>query len=233
MKIEQNCNISLPQSACVLGNTAGILSTTIWFTVLVPQLVRNHQRQSVEGLNVMWAIANFSASLCHVFFAFQQQIPIQIKIQAVYMPCLEFFMLLQFWFYWNIHNKQTVRQEPNTLVLILRSKHILAAICVPVWLAIILVQIIFDNSSSYFEWCAVVLWSIETFPQLWTNMTDTGRSVSGQSVVSILITIAGKTTDSLATYLLVMPVQYKVLAFFSSTSAWLNAFMVMVLYRRG
>eukprot|EP00977_Amphora_coffeiformis_P005939 scaffold1267_cov171-Amphora_coffeaeformis.AAC.15 len=155
-----------------------------------------------------------------------------MKAQAVYMPCLEFLMLLQFWCHWDKLREQNVRPEPNTLAAVLRSKYIIAAICVPIWVAVILVQVIFEGSPGYLEWCAVVLWSLETFPQLWTNINDTGRSVSGQSVVSILITIVGKTTDSLATYLLVMPMQYKVVAFFSSTSAWLNAFMVMVAYAR-
>ena len=232
MKLDQNCNRSLPESLCVLGNIAGMLSTAIWFMVLVPQLIRNHQRRSVEGLNVMWAIANFSASLCNIFFCFRIALPIQTRVQAIYMPCLEFLMLLQFWFYWDNQRTASSQDYPNKFASMLQSKRFIAVVCLSMWSTVVLVQASFRNSSGYFAWCAIALWSFETYPQLWTNISNTGRSVSGQSVVSILITIVGKTTDSLSAYLLDMPMQTRVVAFFSSTSAWLNALMVMVVYAR-
>ena len=52
------------------------------------------------------------------------------------------------------------------------------------------------------------------------------RSTSGQSNRSVLIAIFGKMTDFLATYGLVMPQQYVVMTYFSSSVAYVNGIQV-------
>lgn len=253
--MDQNCNPRLPQIACALGNAAGIVSTILWFLVLVPQLIRNQSRRSVKGLNVLWAIANFSASLCNLLFMFRIKVPPQTQVQAVYMPCLEFLVLIQFWFWWGKKEQQPpkyvdeTRQQSNangadtgTCCRIAisdvgstkRQKVTFGGACAAalatVWAAVIVTQIFVYDSSSYFAWAAIGLWSVESFPQIYTNLVNPTAAVNGQSVVSILITVFGKTTDSLSAYLLEMPNQTKILAYYSGTSAWINALMVLVVY---
>lgn len=233
MTLDQNCNNDLPRFTCTLGNIASIISTVLWFLVLLPQIFRNQSRKSVKGLNVLWAIANFLASLCNVIFMFRITVPIQTRVQAIYMPCLEFVILLQFYAWWEeSHEKEEERARENSNNTKQSSgKKFIAGIILLIVVAVILLTQVFEyDSSSYFAWAAIVLWSVETFPQLYTNLANPLQAVAGQSVISILITILGKTADSVSAYSLVMPEQTRILAYFSGTSAWLNAFMVLVIY---
>ncbi len=200
-----------------------MVSTVLWCLVLLPQLLRNQHRRSVDGLNLLWAIANFSASLCNVVFMFRIDVPVQTRIMAVYMPLLEFCMLLQFWAWY--------RPSPSS-PLWHHCRYTVGALCVVLWTAAIGTQALVYSSSSYFAWVAIVLWSVETFPQIYTNIHTPSSAVLGQSVLSILIAVVGKTTDALSAYLLVMPEQTRVLAYYSSTSAWLNPLIVLVLAGR-
>lgn len=55
------------------------------------------------------------------------------------------------------------------------------------------------------------------------------QSTSGQSTVSVVITIIGKTTDFFVTYGLRMPLEYVVMCFFSSSTAFINGFQVQTI----
>ena len=154
-----DCRETWPKSVCAFANICGDISTAIWFLVLAPQIWKNWKRGSVEGLSILWATANFTASLVNVFFVFFGAIlknsavplPVYIKISAVYMPVLEFFILLQFWFY---------------------SKHLAewrcfyVAVCLIIWIAIITLELSVKNAAGKVQWIAIVLWSIESFPQV-------------------------------------------------------------------
>lgn len=52
------------------------------------------------------------------------------------------------------------------------------------------------------------------------------QSTSGQSTVSVIITVFGKTMDFLVTYGLNMPLEYVVMCYFSSSTAFINGFQV-------
>ena len=56
------------------------------------------------------------------------------------------------------------------------------------------------------------------------------RSTSGQSKRSVVIAMCGKLTDFLATYGLVLPIQYVVMAYFSSSVAYVNGIQVVWYY---
>ena len=94
--MDQNCRVGWSEASCVVGNVASTVSTVMWFTVLVPQLLRNHRRRSVEGLSFLWALANFTASVCNAFCILPLAVPVQVHVMAVYMPILEAAMLCQF-----------------------------------------------------------------------------------------------------------------------------------------
>ena len=94
-----NCRKSWSKFACGFANVCGDISCAIWFFVLAPQILKNRKRRSVEGLSILWATANFTASLVNFFFAFSIELPVYIRVSAVYMPILEVIILLQFWFY--------------------------------------------------------------------------------------------------------------------------------------
>ena len=48
------------------------------------------------------------------------------------------------------------------------------------------------------------------------------RTTSGQATLSVVLGLMGKTTDFLSNYLLLLPPQYVVMTYFSSTLAYIN-----------
>lgn len=146
-----NCRKSWPKGVCGFANVCGYISCTIWFVVLVPQIWKNWKRRSVEGLSILWATANFTASLVNCFFAFSFALPVYIRISAVYMPILEFIILLQFWFY----SKHSVQMKVSY-----------GAGCFLIWVAVISLELSVNDAKENVQWLAIVLWSIESFPQV-------------------------------------------------------------------
>ena len=151
----ENCRKTWPKAWCAFANICGDISCAIWFVVLVPQIWKNWKRRSVEGLSILWATANFTASLANVFFAFSVALPVYIRILAVYMPILEFSILLQFWCY----SKHTMRMKLSY-----------GAVCVLIWIAVISLDLFVANAAKKVQWLAIVLWSIESFPQVCSSI---------------------------------------------------------------
>ena len=146
-----DCRAGWPHGVCGFANVCGYISTTIWFLVLAPQIWKNWKRQSVEGLSILWATANFTASIVNWFFAFSITLPLCLKISAVYMPVLEFLILVQFWFYSKHH---------------IQFRLCYGAGCFVIWIAIITLELSVDGAEENVQWIAIVLWSIESFPQV-------------------------------------------------------------------
>lgn len=148
----KDCREAWPKTVCGFANVCGDISTTIWFFVLAPQIWKNWRRRSVEGLSILWATANFTASLINCFFAFSGvSLPVYIQISAIYMPVLEFFILVQFWLY----SKHAGRM-----------KFFYGAGCCLIWIALIILELSVENAARSVEWIAIVLWSVESFPQV-------------------------------------------------------------------
>ena len=156
-----NCRNSLPKVDCGFANVCGYISCVIWFVVLVPQIRKNCKRRSVEGLSILWATANFTASLVNCFFAFSIELPLYIKISAVYMPILEFTILLQFWFF----SKHSVQMKVSY-----------GAGCFLIWVAVITLELFITDAKEKVQWLAIVLWSIESFPQVCSVKLKTSKS---------------------------------------------------------
>ncbi|XP_060076425.1 uncharacterized protein LOC132556050 [Ylistrum balloti] len=215
--LERNCRPEWGLWTCVSANVCGLTSTTLWFLVLLPQVYKNFRRKSVVGLSILWATANFTASLVNIFFVYLfASLPIYSSINAVYMPILEFTILVQFWLY-------------NT-EFSAKSKYCYAAGCAIMWGTIITVQLT-ARKFAEMQWVAITLWCVETLPQIVLNLKL--RSTSGQSTRSAVIATIGKMTDFLATYGLVIPLQYVVMTYFSSSVAYINGIQIAWYYRRG
>ncbi|KAI6185171.1 hypothetical protein M3Y99_01953400 [Aphelenchoides fujianensis] len=205
----QNCDCELPLFLCAFANVCGYCSTVLWFVVLVPQVVRNFRKRTVEGQSAAWAIANFTAALNNAFFVFKAgSMPWFVYGSAVYMPLLEGLMLAQF-----------VAFTPRS-----STKLGVCAVCLLAWAAIVVAQVFFDVYRQ-FEWLSIFLWSAETFPQIFLNMRR--QSTHGLSNPSIAIASIGKTTDFVQNYVLIMPLQYVVMAFFSSSVAQIGTIQVL------
>ena len=151
----ENCRKTWPKAWCAFANVCGYISCSIWLFVLFPQIRKNRKRGSVEGLSILWATANFTASLANVFFAFSVALPVYIRILAIYMPILEFSILLQFWCY----SKHTMRMKLSY-----------GAVCVLIWIAVISLDLSVANAAEKVQWLAIVLWSIESFPQVGSSI---------------------------------------------------------------
>ena len=70
------------------------------------------------------------------------------------------------------------------------------------------------------EWIAVIQWSIETFPQLWLNQNR--GSTDGQAIQSVAVSFLGKTTDFVSMVCLDLPLQLRIMIYFSTSSAYVN-----------
>ncbi|KAL6047251.1 Solute carrier family 40 protein [Balamuthia mandrillaris] len=224
----QNCRSSWPNGLCLMGNLCGLFSSFVWFVVLIPQLIKNHRRRSTEGLSLIWALCNFTASLFNAPFVFRLDLPLFSKISAVYMPCLEALMLLQFLCYQQ-HQPQLPLQQGASTTPATRFKLrtlLLFSVFAIVWIASTLAQVmVAEQATPILAWAAVVLWSVETLPQIYLNWQL--RSTAAQSSLSVFISFVGKTTDFGAAYLLDMPLQTAVLAFFSSSQNYANVAQVL------
>ena len=151
--MDKNCWPTFPQWECYVANIAGLVSTAMWFIVLFPQVLKNWYRKSVKGLSFLWAVANFTASLVNLFFAFSISLPLYMKVMAVYMPCLEFTILCQFMLY---------SQKP------ISTRLLALLVCLLLWGSIIELELNLPQSRDKIQWIAIALWSIETFPQVST-----------------------------------------------------------------
>ena len=160
----ENCRKAWPKAVCGFANVCGYFSSTIWFIVLVPQIWKNWKGRSVEGLSILWATANFTASLVNCFFAFSTPLPVYIRISAVYMPILEFFILVQFWFY----SKHSVQMKVSY-----------GAGCFLIWIAVISLELSVKDAEENVQWIAIVLWSIESFPQVGSSRRSIHRDPGG------------------------------------------------------
>ena len=151
----ENCRKTWPKAWCAFANVCGYISCLIWLFVLFPQIRKNRKRGSVEGLSILWATANFTASLANVFFAFSVALPVYIKILAVYMPILESIILLQFLLY----SKHTMQMKLSY-----------GACCFLIWIAVISLDLSVADAAEKVQWLAIVLWSIESFPQVGSSI---------------------------------------------------------------
>ncbi|XP_068750211.1 uncharacterized protein [Montipora capricornis] len=207
----ENCRTAAPNAVCAFANVCGCISNAIWFIVLAPQIWKNWKRRSVEGLSVLWASANFTASLVNCFYVFsRKRLPLYIKISAVYMPVLEFFILVQFLCY----SQRSVR-----------TKFVYGGGCFLIWIIVVTLELCIENAAPNIQWIAIVLWSIESFLQVTLNMHL--RTTSGQSTLSVVLGLLGKTTDFLSNYLLLLPVQYVIMTYYSSTLVYINGIQVI------
>lgn len=208
LNLLDRCIQEYPEGICIIGNLCGYFSSVLWFLVLLPQLAKNYRRKSVEGLSLGWAMANFLAALLNGFFIFSNAniFPLFTKISAGYMPIIEFFILVQFAIYLESESK-----------LKDRIYWIIGSVA---FIVIITIGTIFPSLTPYFAWAAIVLWSIELIPQIYINQKL--RSTRGQSTLSLFLTFLGKTTDFGSAFSLDLPDQYLVLAYFSSTQAYID-----------
>ena len=71
------------------------------------------------------------------------------------MMILEFSILLQFWCY----SKHTMQMKLSY-----------GAVCVLIWIAVISLDLFVANAAKKVQWLAIVLWSIESFPQVGSSI---------------------------------------------------------------
>lgn len=147
--LTKNCREDWPREICEFANVCGLMSSAIWFLVLLPQVLRNFWHKSVEGLSLAWAIINFTAAFNNTFFVFfYGNLPLYAKISAIYMPILEALLLLQFFLFTQS-----------------KKKWILVVVCGLIWSGLIAAQST-KKVYRFMEWVSITLWSIETFPQV-------------------------------------------------------------------
>jgi hypothetical protein len=216
ISISNSCVESWEKWICHLGNISGLCSSCFWSICLFPQLYLNYQRKSTKGLSLRWAIANVSAALINLNFILRINVPLYMTISSIYMPILELIVLGQFISYGQDKQTRTVAGAIFTILSLI-------IIVVGFFWNMISVEL-----AGSLMWIAVTLWSIETFPQLWMNARSS--STCGQSPETISISFLGKTTDFIAMVSLDIPLQYRIMTYFSTSSAYIN--IIQYLYYR-
>ena len=77
---------------CGFGNLLGAGSGIFWFVVLLPQILHNYARKSVDGLSFTWCWMNLIAGVlnsCNIFrlvFFEKIELTVNSKLCAVYFP---------------------------------------------------------------------------------------------------------------------------------------------------
>jgi hypothetical protein len=216
IELQESCVEGWESWICSVGNLSGLCSTVFWSFVMVPQIWHNYKRKSTDGLSLRWAFANVAAALINLNFVLRIHVPLYITISAIYMPVLEVLILLQFTLF--SHNCWTRVISCSLFVVLL----ILTVAFSVFW------NHISTDVSGAMMWGAVVLWSIETFPQLWLNAHR--QSTTGQASQSITIAFLGKTTDFISMVSLNLPTQFRIMTYFSTCSSYAN--VVQFLYYR-
>ena len=174
---------------------------------------------------MLWALANFFASLSNPGLMLSLHLPVQVRIQAVYMPILEFLMLVQFAFWWRAPSESAGNPQADG-----KRLRVGLSVCVVVCIvAVVTAEISSPTARVALSWAANALWCIETLPQLATTILHPDAANAGQSYLSLMIATTGKSTDALSAYLLVMPVQTRILAYFSSSLCWLNTLFIVTM----
>jgi uncharacterized protein with PQ loop repeat len=216
ISINNSCVEKWEKWICHLGNISGLCSSCFWSICILPQLYLNYQRKSTKGLSLRWAVANVTAALINLNFILRIYVPLYMTISAIYMPILEMIVLWQFISYGQDRQTRTVAGAFFAILSLL----------------ILIVGLFWNHLSvelaGSFMWIAVTLWSIETFPQLWMNTRSS--STRGQSPETISISFLGKTTDFIAMVSLDIPLQYRIMTYFSTSSAYIN--IIQYLYYR-
>ncbi len=191
--LKESCVVHWDNTICTIGNCAGLCSSFLWSICIIPQIYKNYKRGSTKGLSLRWAVANVCAALMNLNFALRIRLPLYISISAVYMPILEMIVLFQFVL---IDDRRAARNIACVIFIIL-----------------ILVISVFTflwhrvpwSLTESLMWVAVVLWSVEMFPQIWMNARLS--ATDGQSTETILISFLGKSTNFISMFSLDLPIQ--------------------------
>jgi hypothetical protein len=214
--LQESCVESWDTWICKVGNISGLCSSCFWSICMIPQIWKNYTRGTTKGLSFRWACANVVAAFINLNFVLRISVPLYVTISALYMPILEIIIVVQFGF---MADNRYIRYISWGVVLTLG---VISVLFVTFW------HDISTATSGLLMWGAVVLWSIETFPQLWLNARN--RSTDGQSPETVLISFLGKTTDFVSMISLGLPLQFQIMTYFSTASAYLN--IVQYLYYR-
>lgn len=211
----KNCDEDFSDSFCYFGNLSGWISSIVWFIVLFPQIIKNYKRKSVKGISNLWAAMNFFASLINVIFIYSSgSMPFYAKVSSIYMPVIEYGFLLQIFYYHDSPNTDKKRY------FFLLNVFIVLLLALLVYLAAE-----YKNSLTYVEWASILLWSFETFPQIFLNFKL--ENTIGLSKFGQIVTFIGKSCDITSNYLLIIPYQYRFLGFFSTTNSYICIIQVL------
>ena len=109
---DSNCRSDLPKNYCTTGNIFGWLSSSVWISSLLSQLLKNINTEC-KGLSVLWSLCNFFASTLNTFAIFCWRLPAFSRMSSLSMCILNGLILLQI-FYFRRDNKQYESNNNNT-----------------------------------------------------------------------------------------------------------------------
>jgi len=214
-----------------VGVIAGWCSTCIYFIVLLPQICQNFKRKNMVGLDIHWALANFTASFCNVFFVFDLDLPLFEKVSGIYVPIMEFIIIFQFWWYIPKTSDEIVSLDKTKYKLMfaffLWCIIAIMIFCIDQKLVeyyqILFLQGILEYST--LQWFAVFLWSFETLLQV--RLNNELSDCDGQALGSVFLIFIERCMNCVSNFgIAQMPLQHHILVFFGASTSFVNFLQV-------
>eukprot|EP01135_Chromosphaera_perkinsii_P001245 Nk52_evm18s163 gene=Nk52_evmTU18s163 len=196
-----------------IAYVSGFCSTGCWILVQLPQIYKNYCRKRTDGVSVWWALANFLAAINNTFFLFRTPgLPLYITVSGVWFDFANTIILMQVLYYDSQREQKMMSRLFHLGVVILTG-------------ALLFIQSYFPSITVSMQWVSVVLWSIETLPQI--HLNNMHRRTDDLSKLAVGLTVAGKTFDFMGNFLNKIDIVYVIMTFCSSCTAFYNAYQVI------
>jgi uncharacterized protein with PQ loop repeat len=216
-----HCEEGWPQWTCDVGVVCEYITLSGIFVAFLPQIYKNYQRQSTDGVSFLWALCAATGNLLSVFFIFNQYQSLLCKICSVYLLLIDAIFVWQFIFY-SKNSKYHFEQSHH------RAKLVVFIVC---WIVFLIVDevITSDEYDSVqkshdmyvLEWFAITFYSVSLLPQLYINFREC--SADGQAFSSVMLQLLLRLTEFASSLLLKAPKQSLILGYFVASSATFNA----------
>jgi hypothetical protein len=203
----KECLPELGYEICLAGNVLDFCATILWFIVLIPQLLYNFNRKSIDGLNIITAWIFYCISLLRTLWTFRIESSYFDVASSIFVNFSLSILLLQFAYY---SKAKRIRKWLSFLAYLTGTTGL---ICIDIFLQPVAADVL--------DWAWAILCSALAFPQIIRNFKN--DTADGQSYLCIYIACFATTCSFLSRVALLNDSIQPVIAdFFLATNLLLN-----------
>ncbi|KAH3722814.1 hypothetical protein Pelo_18480 [Pelomyxa schiedti] len=209
-------NLPLPSYVCILGNVAGYVAGILWLAVLLPTCWRSCRflkRQAPESSRrwaLFWKVVDFIGVTWDFFLVLRHELPLFVIVPVFCMFVTHFTQVVQ------LAHSLTMPAHIIALMAFLGLSSFTISI-----------EVTIPDTADFFGWCAYILWALESFPQIHSNML---RRSSEQHIPSLALITTMRSLTALMNYTLATPMQGVVRDFFACSCSYINVLQAMYYY---